>query len=285
MTRRFHAQTGGSATAYAIDLNPRQAVRTLEQAIRHQAEVVLVPRAGADNEPIICRAESLEEVRLSNGRHRCLLVIPRAGRPAANDGEVAAQAADSRAERYAALITTYCDVTIRLGVYRYLFSSDVVGLKGPTKAGDEVGLYLARPMTLQVAQRRRFRRFLLRQSSPVQLYWINDDQSLGSGVAWLYNLGPNGLACRTEARVADQLWIGAQLKLEFSLTPNDPRRFALDASLCNKTAAGSRAKMILGLQFLTGPGHESSAQAAESLRQHLIVQYAVPSDAPEGADT
>ena len=40
---------------YAIDLNKRQSARTLEQAIRHGAEVLLEARIWPDAEPILCR--------------------------------------------------------------------------------------------------------------------------------------------------------------------------------------------------------------------------------------
>jgi hypothetical protein len=89
-------------------------------------------------------------------------------------------------------------------------------------------------------------------------------------VGWLCNISPDGLACRAGTRIADQLGIGEQVHVEFTLAPGDRERFSLTAALCNKTPAGTKNTMILGMQFLHGPGHESSGQTVEKLRQRLL---------------
>ena len=50
---------------------------------------------------------------------------------------------------------------------------------------------------------------------------------------------------------------------------NRALRLAMDAVVCNKTPAGTSGKMIIGMQFLTGPGYEATNKAIESLRRRL----------------
>ena len=106
-------------------------------------------------------------------------------------------------------------------------------------------------------------------SSKVCLSWTRDDRSNHEGVAWLCNVSENGIACRADSHVVDRLWIGDAIHVEFTLTPSDPERLAMDAVVCNKTPAGTSGKMIIGMQFLAGPGYEATNQAIESLRCRL----------------
>lgn len=258
---------------YAIDLSPRQSARTLEQAVRHQAQVVLEPRLWSDGGQIRCRLAAYEySVTGRRPRSAPLLLMvdpedagsPRAGEPPLDTaGELA------RLQRFNSLLGTYCDAVLELGDHRYMFSADIVRVEPSASAHEGPRLYLSRPEVVQVAQRRRFGRVQLAHSSQIEIRWIHEDGTTGGGVGWLYNISPDGLACRTDAMMADRLWIGQELRLDFTLKPGDPEHFVLSAVLCNKTAAGTTDRMILGLQFLSGPGYESSATMREALRRRL----------------
>ena len=273
---------------YALDLSPRQTARTLEQAARHGADVLVVPRVRPDDEPIACRLQSLEAPTEGNAGRACLVVVPhRDSFPAGEGNEpdrfTAPQATPDR-DSCEDLPGTYCDVTIQLGENRYLFCSDVVAVWPSTEAGGGVRIGLARPETIQVSQRRRFWRFRPARSSQVGLCWTDGGQSTGQGVGWLCNVSGDGLACRVDARVADQLGIGERVKANFALGPTDSDRFALEATVCSKTPAGTQGTMIVGLQFLTGPGHESSADAADALRRQLLAACTRTVDVGKGAE-
>jgi len=253
---------------YAIDLSSRQTTRTLEQAVRHHADVILHPRTRRDDESIPCRLASIEKPTGWRARRPCLVL-----EPTGEDNEVAT---------LKELVGTYCDANLQLGENRYLFCGDVVAISGPSNDRPEPRIYIARPETVQVAQRRRFWRFRPAQSARVELRWTNHDSSTGAGVGWLCNVSGDGLACRVDSPVADQLGIGEPLHLEFSLMPGDPERYRLDAILCNKTPAGTEGTIILGLKFSTE--EEASARAAETLREQLLARYAPVVDSSGGAD-
>jgi hypothetical protein len=266
--------------AYAIDLSARQSSRTLEQAVRHHAEILVYARLFADGDPLVSRLVSIETPIGWQSRRPCLVLEVFNG-PLIQSGEPD-KAGDQDGGSFESLVGTYCDVSLRLGENRYLFCSDVVAVQGPTSPGGRPRIYLARPETLQVAQRRRSWRFRPAQSSRVELTWVNAEKSKSEGIGWLCNVSADGLACRTESNVAGQVGIGEQVSLSFALTPGDPERFVLDAVLCNKTPAGTEGTMILGLQFLVGQGHQASAAAAESLKRKLLARYAPVVDSSGG---
>jgi hypothetical protein len=265
--------------SYAIDLSPRQSSRTLEQAVRHQARVVLQPRVWPEEERLVCRIEAAETPRNGRRGHAILVLKCLRSEQDAEDAPPRVQPL----EKCQQLVGTYSDIVLKLGDARYLFSADV--LEVAAVAGeDHARICITRPEILQSAQRRRYWRFRPARSAQVELRWSRDDGTMNGGVAWLCNVSAEGLACRTEARLSDQLCIGDEVKAEFALAPGDPHRFALDAVICNKMPGGSEEKLVLGLQFMTGPGYESSSRAADALRQQLLTRYPAPADATEEAD-
>lgn len=276
--------------SYAINLNERQSARTLEQAIRHEALVVLSPRIWPAEEAIRCCLEA-SGPQASPGRRvyssPLALVAGMGNGQTPPDAEVgpAARTADlAFVEKHSALIGTYCDATMELGEARYLFSSDVVRVEpaGPIIRG--VRIYMTRPEVIQVAQRRRFRRIQLPQASQVEIRWKNDDGSGGGGVGWLYNIGQDGLACRIDAALGDRLWIGQEIRINFALRPGELEHFILDAVVCNKTPAGTPDRAILGMQFLGGVGHEASGTILETLRRRLRAIAGSPTGVRKGVD-
>ncbi len=281
-----------ATTLYALELSARQSARTLEQAVRHRAVVELRPRIAPDDEPIHCRLEAVAACDASPGRGPCLRLVPLAPGEHPDDDldddhdDVPRERVPGRAaplETYARLVGTYCDATLRLGEHRYVFSTDVVGVRARPSVGSPE-LHVARPDVLQVRQRRRFWRFEPAQSAQVHLRWSTNDQPFGTGVGWLCNVSPDGLACRVQMRVADQLQIGDELRADLALVPGESEPIHVEVALCNKTPGGSEGAMILGLQVLRGEGHEDSARGAELLRRQLLSRYAPIADASTGED-
>jgi len=272
---------------YAIDLSSRQSARTLEQAVRHHAQVVVSPRILPKNTSITCQLEAIDSTKIANSIRRCLVLIPEVEEQNESDSEKVdfseSESENVKNEDYFSLIGTYCDVVIELGENRYLFSADVVGVQLPTSPHGKTRIALSYPDTIQIAQRRRYRRFQPARSTQVELRWINQEKIQNSGIGWLCNVSENGLSCRTELRVADQLGIGERVKIEFALSMGD-EQFTLDAVLCSKSPAGTRGKMLLGLQFVYDPENETLRNSQQSLRRHLLARFAALAKTPEGAD-
>ncbi len=281
---------------YGITLNPRQTARTIEQANRHRAEVLVDARIWPGTRALRCRLAPPDPACLATRGLKVIMLAPCRGE-GPESSQVGEKARDdlqwSQAEdagprhsmKWEDLVGTYCDLTVRLGEQRYLLSCDVVHVERYSQDPDDVRIFLSQPQTLQVAQRRRFRRIRLSQSAQVELSWGGADHAANSSLAWLCNLSVDGLACRLDARMADQILIGDRLRACFSLTPGDTQRFELDAVLCNKIPAGTEGKVILGLQFLTDDAHRTSAEAVNRLRGRLMKSFAEPAGRTEGADT
>jgi len=258
--------------SYAIDLSPRQSSRTLEQAVRHQAKVLLEPRIWDDVAPLTCTIEPPpppDPNRTETGRLIALLCELN---QTDNDSLLRA-AAQSRAgdilDAFHRLVGTYCDLAIQIGEHVFLASADVVKIDVPPPQSDALHLYLSAPTTLQVVQRRRYRRIQLAESSRVWLRTGAGTDSSNEDIGWLCNISSEGLACRVDAVTANRIWIGDRLNVVFTLTPTDTQRFAFDAIVCNKTPAGSEGKMILGLQFVIDADHSESMSLSEALRRRL----------------
>ncbi len=268
--------------SYAIDLSERQSIRTLEQAARHGVELRLFPRHDPDHPPILCHLEPDDQPRTFGLPRRFLIAVIN---PAPDPAETPVPLPPPPdAQACLALAGTYCDADFHLGGHRYLFSTDVANVDIDAEQ-DRIALWLARPAVIQVAQRRAYRRIRLAQSSQVNLKWAEDDHGMSSGIGWLCNISKAGLACRTEPPIADRLCIGEPLQVEFSFSPDTSERFQFDAVLCSKTPAGTQGKIILGIQFVVGPGHESSARAAEALQRRLTDWYARIPSFQEGSET
>lgn len=269
---------------YAIDLNPRQSSRTLEQAVRHQAHVVLQPRIHPEDVPILCRLTRIEHAGGQKGARSYLVLVPE-NSDAADPPTGTPACGSPTPETLNAIVGTYCDAIIQLGENRYLFSSDVLGVTGVHTPSEEKAICVGRPEVIQVTQRRRFWRFRPARSSQVEIRWKDADGMPAHGIGWLCNVSADGVACRVETHVADRLGVGEELTVRFGIAPGETERFTIDASLCSKTPAGTEGTLILGLHFCTGAGHESSAQRAEELGRLLMTRYAQLVDLPKGADT
>lgn len=271
--------------SYAIDLNARQSARTIEQAIRQQAQTVLEPRAWDDFEHLLCRLEM-------PGTPSELELVPTLTLTVLSRGEISIQPHGASQKNpqpvcvddLRTLAGTYVDAAILLGEQRYMFSSDVMRVLPGNGPEGGPRLHVSRPNLLQVAQRRRFRRIKLSHSAQVDLSWQREGFGQMSGVAWLCNVSGDGMACRVEDRVADLLWIGDVIDLAFTLAPGDAERYRLQAELVNKTPSGNAGKHILGFQFITDERNAASAEAARLLRKRLIERAPQLADLQKGVD-
>lgn len=271
--------------SYAIDLNNRQSARTLEQAIRQHAQVIVEPRAWNDHRHLVCRLEP-------TGSPLDLDIVPLITLAVLGQCEAGLDLMGGEATTYKSIdadelhgITgTYIDAVISLGEQRYMFSSDLLRMQSPKSSGEAPQVHLTRPAILQVAQRRRFRRIILSHSAQVELSWNRAGEPTMGGVAWLCNISGEGLACRTEERIAETMWIGEELDIEFTLAPGDSERFNLQGVLCSKTASGNLHKAILGIQFFIDENHPASAANVRVLRKRLMDRAAQLADMRKGVD-
>ncbi len=271
--------------SYAIELNPRQSARTLEQAIRQQAQAVLEPRAWDGEEHLFCRLEAPgSPLELDATPILAVSVLSRGETSIHPHGVEQKRPAPIGVDELHSLVGTYLDAVILLGEQRYMFSTDLLRVLPPAETEALPRVHLARPGILQVAQRRRFRRIKLSHSAQVDLTWIREGLGRMGGVGWLCNVSGEGIACRTEERIADMIWIGDELEVEFTLAPGDAERFRLQGVLVNKTPTGNLGKSILGIQFQTDEAHVQGAKAAGLLRQRLVERAPQLADLQKGAD-
>jgi hypothetical protein len=274
--------------SYSIQMNPAQSARIVEQAIRHGARLVLEPRIWSPEERLWCTVEGTEHLPATacRGGHSLLALsctrtvqLP----PGVSEQNGPGCTTRSLADRCTELIGTCCHAAILLGENRYLFDSDIIEVTA--FAGQEpVRMYLSRPEIVHVAQRRRFRRFQPAKSGRVELRWLSEADTITSTLGWLLNVSGDGLACRVEATVADQLLIDDHVQVEFRLSSDDTDNYVLDAILCAKTPASAPERIILGVQFITDQAHEASARAADTLRHRLLMRFVHVEGAPEEAD-
>jgi len=227
---------------YAIELNPRQSQRVLEQAIRVKAPVLIEPRT----------LESMEGLKgtLQGGSAENLQVY--FCEPSIPVG--------------AFVPTSYCDARLFVGDNRYLFTTSVLELD---TRGQPACLTLARPETIQVLQRRKFWRATLRESSEVSLHWSSSSGE-AEAVGALCNISPDGMACRLSRQDADAMFIGDPVRVRFAL-PFYDRTFDLTAVICNKTPGASSDSMLVGLQFVAD---EQGSQEIRALREYLFGEFA-----------
>lgn len=267
--------------SYAIDLTPRQSSRILEQALRHKAGVTLEPRIFNEDEAL---SGQIEAIIPSGGAANSpsAVVIAMHSTPISDVTQIAS--APVTIQELNLLVGTCCDAALRLGDAKYLFDGDVIRVQPAHEPPVIARVFLTRPETLQVMQRRRFSRFRPARSTQVELRWQKDAESLHGTIAWLCNISPDGLACRVERRIGEQLWIGDRITAEFTVAPGELNHYVIESFLCSKTPGGTEDKMILGLQFVGEPGFESSQQATEKLRKHLQARLGTPANLTKGAD-
>jgi Tfp pilus assembly protein PilZ len=209
-----------SPDLFAYPLDRRRSARILEQAARSHARVTLQPRSPGDAPElagvIVAAAPESFCVQLDEG-------MP----------DVPPSAA-----------SVCCDACLRLGSDQYLFDTSIMAVidtDTPTR------LEVARPDTVQIMQRRRFRRTAVRGSSPVTVRTVGGGAASGT----LLNASVDGVACRVATEAADRAKIGDTVRIQFELA-DPPQSFDLAAVVRSKTPAATEFQTIVGLQFAYG---------------------------------
>ncbi len=239
---------GSAKVKYAIDLSPRQAARVFEQGIHSHATILLEPSVWG-------YFDGLKGFVASGDSHALAVEIT----------EPAPQPLEG-------VRGLYCDVEMLLGGHRYMFCADIIDVR---QLPDGQTLVLSRPKTLQVAQRRRFRRAGLAEPSAVHL--VPPNGQANAQVALLFNISPEGMACRATRETADAVLIGDVVSVAFEL-PGCSHHFELRATVCNKTPAATDERIILGMQFVRDAPDAPTAEALQRLEEFLAEHHQAASD-------
>lgn len=130
---------------------------------------------------------------------------------------------------------------------RYVFETETMPLG---EDDDATVMYVEKPDTICLVERRRAVRRRLRQPTVVHL---TSDESGDdwSGRATMLNASEHGLACRIVVQDATPLTQGRVLQVEFRLGgESDP--FKMKAKIVNMTDGGSEDHVVLGMEFTEG---------------------------------
>jgi hypothetical protein len=200
-----------------ITLNADESQRSLESAIRTQAQVVL--------ESSVIPHATINGCLISGDERALLMEIT--GRPARDPS---------------ALVNAIAHVQL-YSDRRYGFSTTVTAVPqwGQTRA-----LALDRPAVMTVIDRRRFVRARLAPSSHLKLEWRHATVDHRC-IATLLNISTDGIACRVEGPAAPPIEVGDTMRTWFTM-PGQDLAFDLSAAVSNVTPA-SGGSTILGLQF------------------------------------
>ena len=204
--------TEQTCPSFAVAVEPRQARRILELAVRSSAVISLTPRT--DN-----------ELQLTG--------------PIESATAESLWIASAETVGEAALQSVCCDGELELGEVRYLFDTNVLAIS--SQQGRHL-IEIARPLELHVIQRRRFWRAKVQGSSLVRLSRAGSEagqQATGwSCVGLMLNASVDGLACRTECKLADAVAVGEALRVAFKVS-EDEQPFAINAIIKGKTPAAT----------------------------------------------
>jgi len=226
-----------------LELNERQSARMLAQALQNQAKLELEPR------PEICET---------------LLWGSLVGQQP--DGlDVTLHDVDPHVD-IVTLLGAACDARTILTGQLYLFSTYIVDAAQTPRGGR---LRLAPPLTVQVANRRRFQRRTPHEPVPIRLLIPEQaEPHLGH----LANIALGGMACRVQAdEIGELLLIGETIDVEFAL-PWTHEIFRLSTVICSKNKDSDPRQLHVGLEFATTDA--SSASRLEDLRRALVSETA-----------
>jgi hypothetical protein len=224
---------------YALDLTHRQARRVLEQAARSRAELQIELRNMPAEAALCATVEMVDDQVILARISEC---------PSSVDA--------------ALLVGVYCDIATTMSTQMYLFDTYVIDAK---REPETLWIRLARPQSIQVANRRAFQRRTVAQSSRVELLFEDGPDSFYGD---LCNISGKGLGCRLPRELDGILLIGDQVRLKFTLA-GILEQFNLPAIICNKTPTGDRSGLIVGLEFDDRSVPEQGQVLLERLRSFL----------------
>jgi hypothetical protein len=231
-----------------IDLTHRQAARVLEQALRGGARVEIEPRN---------RDATLVGHLCDRERDILRVSLQDLGQDWPLTG----------------LIGAFCDVRAALLGEQYQFCTCVVdALHEPPRQE----LLLAVPDVLQVLNRRRFDRKVLREQLLVQI-WPNEADAPLLGT--LVDIGLAGLGCELPRREAEeQLLIDEPTRVQFQI-PGATELLNLPAVVCVKTATPEGQYLHVGVEFLVPESGDPAEAMLARLRNVLSQDYSGPAQA------
>ncbi len=236
----------------ARELTPRQAARTLEQALRCGAAVTLEPR----------------NVRQTHALTGVLSGLTRS----TLDVQVGAVPPEVRS---VLLPGVYCDAHIRTDGDLFLFTTWIQEIG---EASDGLRITLVTPESVGMANRRRYERTNATIVSQVRI-WAPHSQAPAVGL--MCNVSPTGLAALFPGtELSDQVLIGDSLRVQFEL-PGVDGCFELSATACNKSISRDVKQLTLGVEFAVGPD-DRAGQAALSRLWTVLGEMMLDMDNLEG---
>lgn len=224
----------------AFDLQPRQAARVLEQALRARPDFTVEMRNMPDDEPLLGKLVA---------REGNLLVV-----------ELREYAIDAP---LTTLIGAFCDIRTVLSGELYLMTCCVLDVGENPAPGQ---LLLSVPEHIQVANRRQCERTNATVASQVRV-WAPGQSSASVGL--LHNVSNDGLACDMPGLALDAaLALGDRVRVSFELAGFEGN-FEMNSVVFNKALDAAHQQLRLGLQFDTDEKDATAVEALKRLRAAL----------------
>ena len=221
---------------FAYELSARQSARLIEQARRIGIVFELQPRTVDDSQTCEGRVTQIE---------RDCFVLELTSPPGCD---------------ITGMLGAYCDSQFTLNEHRYMFETSIVDASNEPPPGV---LHLAPVESLMVAERRKFWRASVAESSGVLLTPPTEGARPISSI--LLNLSPDGVACAVSGSDIDALLIGEPVRISFTL-PAAGRVCELTGVICNKTPSGTEKKYIVGIQFVVRSDSLADQAAVDTIR-------------------
>lgn len=180
-----------------------------------------------------------------------------------------------RATREETLPGQYYQMVINLSDSRYMTVADLIEVQ---ESSSSQTLIFARPISLQVLQRRRLARWTPGKAQPVYMSWEGPDgQMTAPSMGQLSDLSLGGLSVRLPDTVDGCLFIGERVSVRFSLSTRQAE-FATWATVCHKHVDVDHNEVIVGMQFIPEEGekgHDFEDRLRTALQQQLSVKRTV----------
>ncbi len=210
---------------YAYDISPKQSARVIGHSVKLKSTIWVEPI-----EPTQFKKGLSTQIVSSDNTTITLLIL----RP---DTEITFKSGE------------YYHLIFSLGEERYLGVSDFQLSK---EEGDKKYLIFTRPKTLQVMQRRKYRRVKPAVSIPVYISWEQNEQSTAHktpAFGQVIEISTHGMSMKTSQTIDNYVFIGDTIYIRFNLSVHEPTYFT-PATICHKRLNKEKSELILGLQFI-----------------------------------